>query len=211
MANPLEQRKDYLFGELLESGMFANPIEQMALWLTDATIAKILEPNGMTVSTVGANGQPSSRVVLLRGLDEQGLVFFSNHHSRKGQELAGNNKACINFWWPNLERQVRIEGTIQPVSQTESDAYFYSRPYESQLASAASPQSQIITREELEQRIARLREQFPNGGLQRPQHWGGYRLAPNYFEFWQGRAARTHDRIVYALEDAIWKMSRIAP
>jgi pyridoxamine 5'-phosphate oxidase len=149
-------------------------------------------------------------VVLLRGLDNQGLTFFTNYQSRKALELRESGFACLNFWWGALERQVRVEGTVYQVPDAESDAYFASRPYESQLASTASPQSQVVTREELEEKVAALRLEFPTE-VPRPAHWGGFRLEPVVFEFWQGRKARLHDRIRYELEADAWVKMRLAP
>ena len=209
-SGSLDFRKEYKQGSLEESSIDQNPIAQLRSWLEQATQAGVIEPNAMTVSGVGANGRPSSRVVLLRGLEDSGLTFFTNYASRKGQEFDAHGFACTNFWWGALERQVRVEGAISRVSSQESDAYFDSRPYESQLASAASPQSQTTTRSDLENLVEALRlehlERVP-----RPAHWGGFRIVPDRFEFWQGRPARLHDRIVYMLEDGIWKLQRLAP
>jgi pyridoxamine 5'-phosphate oxidase len=210
MNQALESRKEYTLGELEMAAMLENPMDQLKFWLEVATQAGVIEPNAMTLSSVAANGRPSSRVVLLRGLDQQGLTFYTNYGSRKGQELQTTGFACLNFWWGALERQVRVEGIVQQVPGAESDAYFASRPYESQLASAASPQSQIVTRSDLEQRVENLRLEFPDV-VPRPAHWGGFRLAPDGFEFWQGRKARLHDRIRYELEADAWVKTRLAP
>ena len=210
MSNGLETRKEYTLGELEMSTMLESPIEQFQLWLEAATQAGVIEPNAMTLSSVAVGGRPSSRVVLLRGLDDRGLSFYTNYDSRKGQELQATGFACLNFWWGSLERQVRVEGRVQPVSSAESDAYFASRPYESQLASAASPQSQVVTRSDLEARVESLRLEFLSR-VPRPAHWGGFRLEPDVFEFWQGRKARLHDRIRYDLEGDVWKRTRLAP
>ena len=199
---------DYTHGTLDETQMLEDPLEQLRVWLEDARAG--IEPNAMTVSTVALNSRPSSRVVLLRGLDERGLTFYSNYESRKGEEIAATGAACLSFWWAALERQVRIEGSITKVSAEESDAYFASRPLESQLASAASPQSQIVTRDELEGRVNALRLEYPLA-VPRPAHWGGYRVTPDYLEFWQGRKARLHDRIAYSLQNGTWQRSRLAP
>lgn len=205
-------RSDYTYGTLSEQDADPNPFRQLERWLAEAIETHLYEPHGMTLSTVGTNRRPSSRVVLLRGLDEQGLVFFSNYQSRKGRELEANPWACVNFWWPPLERQVRVEGRVERVEAQLSDAYFASRPYESQIGSAASPQSQVIaSREVLEQRIAELKARYPDT-VPRPAHWGGYRLKPDTFEFWQGRPSRLHDRLVYRLQpDGRWKIERLAP
>jgi pyridoxamine 5'-phosphate oxidase len=205
-------RSDYTYGTLSEQDADPNPFRQLERWLAEAIETHLYEPHGMTLSTVGANGRPSSRVVLLRGLDDSGLVFFSNYHSRKGRELEANPWACLNFWWPPLERQVRIEGQVEQVEPQLSDEYFASRPYDSQIGAAASPQSEVIaSREVLEQRIAELKARYPET-VPRPAHWGGYRLKPDTFEFWQGRPSRLHDRLVYRLQPGgEWKIERLAP
>jgi pyridoxamine 5'-phosphate oxidase len=205
---PLETRKEYTHGTLEKESLLGNPLEQLRVWIEQASTAKILEPNGMTICTV-QNSRPSSRVVLLRGIDT-GLVFYTNYLSKKGTDIAANAYASASFWWAALERQVRIEGQLQKVSSAESDAYFASRPYESQLASAASPQSQIIERETLEQLVTDLRQKHPKT-MSRPEYWGGYRLTPDYLEFWQGRKARLHDRIAYRFEQEQWNKQRLAP
>ena len=199
---------DYTHGTLDETQMLESPIDQLRVWLGDARDQ--IEPNAMTVSTVAENGKPSSRVVLLRGLSAAGLTFYTNYESRKGAEITATGAACLSFWWGALERQVRIEGGITKVSTEESDAYFASRPLESQLASAASPQSQVVTRSDLEARVAALRLEHPVS-VPRPAHWGGYVVTPDYLEFWQGRKARLHDRIAYSLRDGAWQRSRLAP
>jgi pyridoxamine 5'-phosphate oxidase len=209
-SGSLEFRKEYRQGSLLESSIDPNPIAQLRTWLEQATQADVIEPNAMTVSSVGTNGRPSSRVVLLRGLEDSGLTFFTNYTSRKGQEFDAHGFACVNFWWGSLERQVRVEGAISRVSSEESDAYFNSRPYESQLASAASPQSQATTRSDLEALVEALRLEHPER-VPRPAHWGGFRIVPDRFEFWQGRPARLHDRIAYSLEAGVWSLQRLAP
>ena len=204
----LENRMDYTHGTLDETQMLEDSIAQLRVWLGDARDQ--IEPNAMTLCTVAANGKPSSRVVLLRGLSEGGLTFYTNYESRKGVEIAATSAACLSFWWAALERQVRIEGSIAKVSTEESDAYFNSRPLESQLASAASPQSQVVTRAQLEARVEALRAAHPVS-VPRPAHWGGYVVTPEYMEFWQGRKARLHDRIAYTLQDKVWQRSRLAP
>ncbi len=205
-------RSDYTYGTLSEQDADPNPFRQFERWLAEALETHLYEPHGMTLSTVGENGRPSSRVVLLRGIDDGGFVFFSNYQSRKGRELAAHPWACLNFWWPPLERQVRIEGQVEKVEPQLSDEYFASRPYESQIGSAASPQSDVIAnREVLEQRIAELKARHPET-VPRPAHWGGFRLRPDYFEFWQGRPSRLHDRLVYRPRpDGGWIIQRLAP
>ena len=203
-------RTEYVRGLLDASDLLPDPIAQLQLWLEDATSAGVTEPMAMTVSTVSTSGRPSSRVVLLRGLDD-GLIFYTNYLSRKGQEISHQPMACINFWWGDLERQVRVEGRIVKVAEEESDAYFASRPFESQLASTASPQStKVDSRETLDSLVDELRF-IHKTGVNRPDHWGGYRLIPDYFEFWQGRKARLHDRLIYEPGEGGWQISRLAP
>jgi len=204
-------RLDYNVGALNEADLDPDPFRQFTSWLKAALGANLVEPHGMILSTVGTNGRPSSRVVLLRSFDERGFVFFTNYHSRKGQDLVANSSAALNFWWPELHRQVRIEGAVEKVEPELSDSYFTSRPYESQIGSAASPQSEVIAnRAVLDAGIAELRAQYPES-LPRPAHWGGFRLKPDYFEFWQGRPNRLHDRLSYTWQDGSWKIRRLAP
>jgi pyridoxamine 5'-phosphate oxidase len=201
-------RYSYKFGVLEESQAPEDPFELIKIWLQDAVDHGVVEPYAMCVSTVSAQGAPSSRFVLLRDIDH-GLVFFTNYHSRKGVEIESNPQSCFNFWWGPLERQVRIEGSLEKVSAETSDAYFNSRPHDSKAASAASPQSQIIdSRKVVEDRMAELLSQSE---VQRPEHWGGYRLIPVAFEFWQGREARLHDRLRYERTESGWSRARLAP
>jgi pyridoxamine-phosphate oxidase len=201
-------RRDYGEQELSPDALASDPMEQFRLWLEEASNAGEIEPNAMGLSTVGPEGRPSSRMVLVKGIDE-GLEFFTNYESRKGAELAANPHASGLFWWPKLSRQVRIEGVVDRLSDEESDEYFDSRPLESRLASAASPQSRPVpSREELEAAIDRLRS---DGSVSRPRHWGGYLLTPDRFEFWQGRTARLHDRFVYTRGREGWIIQRLAP
>ncbi len=207
-----QMRKSYEQAELDETHVQAAPIDQFHRWFDEAVKAKALEPNAMTLATVGAGGRPSTRVLLIKGADEQGLVWFTNYDSRKGHELAAQPFAAMQFFWPELERVVRIEGRVSRVSEEESDAYYASRPLGSRIGAWASPQSrQLGSRQELEvawqQKQAELGENPP-----RPAHWGGYRLVPDRWEFWQGRPSRLHDRLVYDLaEDGLWHISRLAP
>jgi pyridoxamine 5'-phosphate oxidase len=207
-----QMRKSYEQAELDETHVQAEPIDQFHRWFDEAVKAKALEPNAMTLATVGAGGRPSTRVLLLKGADEQGLVWFTNYDSRKGHELAGQPFAAMQFFWPELERVVRIEGRVSRVSDGESDAYYASRPLGSRIGAWASPQSrQLGSRQELE--VAWQRKQAELGeNPPRPAHWGGYRLVPDRWEFWQGRPSRLHDRLVYEqTDDGLWHISRLAP
>jgi pyridoxamine 5'-phosphate oxidase len=198
---------------LLEQEVNPNPVLQFQAWLQDAAAAQILEPNAMTLATVTAEGKPSARIVLLKDFDDRGFVFYTNFQSRKGQELTQKPAAALVFWWDKLERQVRIEGSITRVSETEADEYFKSRPKGSQLGAWVSEQSQVIQgREELERRLKALEQKYENLPIPRPAHWGGYRLEPISFEFWQGRANRLHDRLCYRQNNSRgWIMERLSP
>lgn len=209
---PLAQmRRSYEQAALDEAHVAPEPLSQFQRWFDDAVQARVLEPNAMTLATVGADGRPSTRVVLLKGADAQGLVWFTNYDSRKGRDLAVHPQAALQFFWGELERVVRVEGPVEQVSAAESDAYYQSRPLASRLGAWVSPQSQVIgSREVLElalaQQQAALGESPP-----RPPHWGGYRLRPEHWEFWQGRASRLHDRLVFDRDGAGWALRRLAP
>ncbi|MCC6599735.1 MAG: pyridoxamine 5'-phosphate oxidase [Crocinitomicaceae bacterium] len=206
-------RSDYQRAILLESDAKINPFDQFNSWLNDAEKEEIRDYNAFNLSTVNSDGYPRSRIVLLRGMDKSGLVFFTNYSSEKGQELAVCNKVCANFFWNMLERQVRIYGVANKVSVAESDAYFKSRPRESQIGAWASEQSsELRTRDELDEKVEFYSKKFEGGEVPRPDNWGGYRIVPHYFEFWQGGPGRLHDRIVYKVdEDFVWFMLRLAP
>jgi pyridoxamine 5'-phosphate oxidase len=188
-----------------------DPARQFAAWLQDAIDAGVAEPNAFVLSTVGRNGAPSSRTVLLNGFDPPGLVFFTNYLSRKADDLEFEPRASALFLWLPLHRQLRIEGTVEKIDPVASDEYFASRPPESRLASAVSPQSQVISEEQLEGLLMDMRRKYPDGEVPRPDHWGGYRLLPSYYEFWQGREARLHDRFRYVRSESGWQIDRLAP
>ncbi|MCW5908768.1 MAG: pyridoxamine 5'-phosphate oxidase [Chitinophagales bacterium] len=202
-------RRNYQLHELTEEKISPNPYKQFGWWFEDASNSDIIEPNCMTLSTATKEGKPSSRVVLLKAFDENGFIFYTNYHSRKGRELSENNQACLLFFWDKLERQVRIEGTIEKTHAQLSEEYFATRPFESRLSAIVSEQSEEVpSRQYLEDKLEELRKLEH---IHRPEHWGGYVLKADYFEFWQGRASRLHDRIVYELENNAWKIKRLAP
>lgn len=205
-------RKEYSHASLSEADIHTDPLAQFAKWFDEAIMAKIPEPNAMSVATVGTNRRPSSRILLLKEFDQRGFTWFTNYQSRKGRELLQNQYAALLFHWVELERQVRIEGRVERVSAAESDAYFHRRPLESRLGAIASAQSQPVSdRAVLEVQYARVEEQYGTRPP-RPEHWGGYRLFPDAMEFWQGRDSRLHDRIHYTLqEDGRWKQQRLQP
>jgi pyridoxamine 5'-phosphate oxidase len=212
MTSIADLRKSYERDALDESASHADPLRQFDQWLKEAIASEIPEPNAMTLATVSSNLRPSTRVVLIKGYDERGITWFTNYASRKGQELAGNPFAALQFHWVELERVVRIEGIVEKVSEEESDTYFHSRPLDSRLGAWASPQSEVITgRGVLVANVAKYAAQFL---LQppRPPHWGGYRLKPDNWQFWQGRKSRLHDRLRYTLEhEGNWRRERLAP
>jgi len=206
-----DMRSSYERGSLDETEVGSAPLAFFQRWLKEAVAAKVPEPNAMTVATVGPDGQPSTRVVLLKSADESGLVFFTNYRSRKGRELAVNPRAALQFHWVEMERVVRIEGLVEKTSDAESDAYFATRPLDSRIGAWASPQSEVIAnRGVLIANAARASARF---GLRppRPEHWGGYRLVPQVWEFWAGRKSRLHDRVRFRLEGGSWTRERLAP
>ena len=204
-------RKSYERAELDEAAADNQPMVQFERWLKQAIDAQLPEPNAMTLATVASDGRPSTRIVLIKGFDAQGIVWYTNFNSRKGQELAANPLAALQFHWVELERVVRIEGRVQQVSDVEADAYFASRPLDSRIGAWASPQSQVIkSRAVLVAQAARYAAQFALSPP-RPPHWGGFRLVPDRWEFWQGRKSRLHDRLRYRMQDGQWVRERLAP
>ena len=205
-------RRDYKLQSLLESDVATNPIQQFTKWWQEAINSNIDEVNAMTLATSTIDGKPSARTVLLKDYDEQGFVFFTNYNSHKGKELNENPNAALVFFWKELERQIRIEGTVQKIETTKSDNYFNSRPISSRIGAWSSPQSEVIeSREILETNEQNFIEKFGEV-IPRPAHWGGYIIQPNVIEFWQGRSSRLHDRLQYTLmENGVWKMERLAP
>ena len=211
-ANIADLRKEYTKNGLSEDEMANSPLEQFQNWFDAAIDSGLPEPNAMHLSTVSEAGHPSSRIVLLKELDDEGFVFYTNYHGKKGRDLAVNPFASLTFFWVDLERQVRIEGKVTKVSAKESDDYFAVRPRGSQIGAWVSHQSEIIpSRDVLEQKQKEYEQQFADREVLRPPHWGGYRLIPNRVEFWQGRPSRLHDRLVYDLRDDNWTINRLAP
>jgi pyridoxamine 5'-phosphate oxidase len=205
-------RSDYSSGELNEQSAGNDPFGLFREWVNAALTAELPEPNAMTLVTVDPNGRPSSRIVLLRGFHEHGLEFYTNYNSRKARDMARNTHVALQFFWPELERQLRVEGTADKVSAEESDTYFKARPYETRLGAIASQQSEPLSdRSILDDAVATLRQQFPDDNVPRPANWGGYRIKPNAFEFWQGRPSRLHDRFRFTLGDGGWTRSRLWP
>jgi len=206
-----ELRKSYERAELSEDASHADPLQQFDQWLTEAIASEIPEPNAMTLATVASNLRPSTRPVLIKGYDERGIAWYTNYDSRKGQELAGNPYAALQFHWVELERVVRIEGSVEKTTAEESDAYYATRPLDSRIGAWASPQSQVISgRTMLVANAARYSAQFLLSPP-RPPHWGGYRLVPDAWQFWQGRRSRLHDRLRYSLVNGEWLRERLAP
>ncbi|QJD60631.1 pyridoxamine 5'-phosphate oxidase [Pseudomonas sp. gcc21] len=211
-ASIADLRRNYTRYGLLESQAPDEPFSLFATWFEQAVEIETTEANAMMLATVDDAGQPHLRTLLLKGVDKQGFVFFSNYQSAKGEQLRTHPRAAMTFWWHDLERQVRIEGAIERISDEESDAYYHSRPLGSRLGAWASPQSQVIeSREVLERNLAELEAQYADQPPPRPPHWGGYRLKPESVEFWQGRPSRLHDRLRYRMEDNVWLRERLAP
>jgi pyridoxamine 5'-phosphate oxidase len=206
-------RIEYQKGRIDLQDVDKNPFNQFTLWMNEALKSEVMEPTAMALATVGKDMRPSNRMVLLKGFDTDGFVFYTSYDSKKGLQIAENNFVALTFFWKELERQVRIEGAAMKLSEEVSDRYFYSRPYESRLSAAASPQSKPIRNREVMERVREgLKERFPDNDIPRPANWGGYIVKPSLLEFWQGRSSRLHDRIVYELSEVgEWKISRLAP
>jgi pyridoxamine 5'-phosphate oxidase len=207
-------RRSYTLSGLNEHDIEQNPFTQFSKWFEEARAGGGMEANAMTLSTVNPDGMPSARIVLLKDMDERGFVFYTNYNSAKGQAIAANPRVCLNFFWGEFERQVRISGTAEKVSREESEAYFRTRPVESRLGALASEQSSVIeSREVLEERFRALQEEYSGNedAIPLPPHWGGYRVTPHEIEFWQGRVGRLHDRIVFTKHGNAWTISRRSP
>ncbi len=205
-------RGEYSKHSLDEKDVDKNPITQFEKWMFEALESQIPEPNAMILATVDAEGKPHTRVVLLKEVDTDGFVFYTNYASDKGKELAQNPNASLCFMWLELERQVRIDGLVEKIPSSESEAYFKQRPYKSQLGALASNQSEVVeSREFLEKKFAELEAKYPEGEVPKPETWGGYRVIPQAIEFWQGRRSRLHDRVKYELENGIWNIKRLSP
>lgn len=204
-------RKQYMFSSLVENDVLPNPLEQFDVWLNAAIECEQSEPTAMVVSTVDENQQPHSRIVLLKEITPDGFIFFTNYEGHKARQIAVNNKVGLLFFWPELERQVRITGNVEKISEAISTVYFLSRPLDSKIGAWASPQSQVIhSKDFLEQQFKYYQQKFGEN-VPKPPHWGGYLVKPTTLEFWQGRPNRLHDRLIYSIESGEWKMSRLAP
>lgn len=205
-------RQEYSQHTLDESDVDKNPFTQFEIWFKEAVESEVKESNAMTLSTVDSLNKPHNRIVLLKGFDERGFIFYTNQASKKGDEIAANPNVSVCFFWMELERQVQIEGLAEKLSKRESEHYFKSRPYMSQIGALASNQSEVVeSREYLDQKFKALSEKYPEGKVPMPDTWGGYLIKPTYFEFWQGRRSRLHDRITYNKEAVDWKIQRLSP
>ncbi|MEO8344372.1 MAG: pyridoxamine 5'-phosphate oxidase [Betaproteobacteria bacterium] len=211
-TNPADLRVEYKRAALDERDVDPDPFAQFGRWFDEVVAAQLPEPNAMSLATVDASGRPSARIVLLKAADGRGFTFYTNYQSRKARELPSASRAALLFFWPELERQVRIEGVVEKVDEATADAYWIRRPRLSRIGAWASPQSESLPdRAALEARFAQASERYPDDSVPRPVHWGGYRVVPAAFEFWQGRASRLHDRIIYQREGESWRIGRLAP
>lgn len=205
-------RQEYTRNSLDEKDVDQSPEKQFQRWFQEALTSEVIEPSAMTLSTVDASGKPHSRIVLLKGFGEEGATFFTNQASDKGKQIESNPHISLCFFWPELERQVRIDGTATKLSRSESEAYFKVRPYMSQIGALASNQSEVVeSREFLDLKFSSLKAKYPEGEVPMPETWGGYKVTPDYFEFWQGRRSRLHDRVVYTLQGDNWMIKRLSP
>ncbi|MGM0563555.1 MAG: pyridoxamine 5'-phosphate oxidase [Pseudomonadota bacterium] len=204
-------REEYKAEVLRAGDMHSNPLAQAQRWVDEAIETDLPLPNAMTLATVDADGQPSSRVVLLKGIDQKGLTFFTDYESDKGRDMAANPKVSVTFFWQPFDRQLIVKGRVEKLSEEESTDYFHSRPYASQISAAISPQSDVVSREWLEAEVERLQGEYPQAPVPRPERWGGYRIVPVEFQFWHGRPNRLHDRLRYTPRGDDWLIERLAP
>jgi len=213
MTTLADLRREYASRALTEEAADTDPLRQFAAWFDEALKSQLIDVNAMTLATASPGGEPAARIVLLKGVDESGFVFYSNYESAKGRDLSANPRACLLFFWAEIERQVRITGAVTRTTSEESESYFHSRPFESQIGAVISDQSRTVSdRSRLEKRYAETAEKYQGSIVPRPDHWGGYRVKPETIEFWQGRTSRLHDRLLYSRQaDGSWSRSRLEP